>query len=184
MNKKEYFEALAGFKDYANSVNIYHKPIKGESCHFGAVGYVYQGEVGVFLGFTRGQLGHRKGDEDNRADFISGGLCLETKHNCSMVDVLFSRKKVDYVSYCPDYRVGDPVELVSYVMSKDNFITVLEKAGLLREKVDSKGCHHVAIQSYKNSKKKYELFLDLLDEYNEMSLTEYREMIREKGKRK
>jgi hypothetical protein len=116
-------------------------------------------------------------------DFRAGGLVLETKQGASNLDILVSSKKVDYVCYCPDFRLGDRVELVSYVMSKENFLTVLTEAGLIRQKKATDGTWHTSIQSYKNSKKKYELFLDLLDEYNEMSLEEYRAMAKSSAKR-
>ncbi len=181
MTRKEYFEKLAFFKGYCETVDIHHKPVKGEKCNFGAAGYSFQGEVGVYLGFVRGQLGHRKNSSDNRCDFIAHGLCLEVKHNCSNLDILYSKKKVDYVCYCPDYIPGDKVELVSYVMSKANFITVLETAGLVRKaKKATDGTTHIAMQSYKNSKKKYNLFLDLLEEYNEMSLADYKALLEER----
>ena len=181
MTRKEYFQRLAFFKDYAENNDIYHKPVKGEKCNFGAVGFAYQGEVGVYLGFVRGQLGSKKNSSDVRCDFIAHGLCLEVKHNCSNLDILYSKKKVDYVCYCPDYVIGDRVELVSYVMSKDNFLTVLENAGLIRKsKKWADGSTHISMQSYKNSKKKYNLFLDLLEEYNEMSLADYKALLEER----
>ena len=181
MKKSEYIKSVRRFAEYVteNAEAIHSKPVKGVSCNYGAHGHLYQGLVGEFLGLTRGRLVAEKGQEDARSDFYAGGLVLEVKCNCSKLDILFSTKKVDYVCYCPDFLgPQDQVEYISYVMSKASFLSVLEQVGLIRERSG-----HIAIQSYKNSKRKYERFLDLLDEYNEMSLEEYRDLIRERGRR-
>ena len=63
-------------------------------------------------------------------------------------------------------------------MTGDGFMTVLENAGLIRIKKMTDGSIKRTIQTYKNSNKKYNLFLDLLEEYNVMTLEEFRDTLK------
>lgn len=179
MTRTEFLARLEAFKAYSveHEAEIYSKPIKGNHVNSGAVGYTYEGEVKKYLGFMKSKLGY---ESNQRSDIYAGGLVMEVKHHCSPLDVFFSGKKIDYVAYCPDYMVNMNVNLCTYVLTRDGFLTVLEKAGLIRLKKGTDGIVRKAIQSYKNSKKKYALFLDLLDEYNVMTLEDYKALLEER----
>ena len=179
MTTREFKATLAEMESYSitNREAIHTKPIKGVSVHYGATGIGYEGEVKTYLGYTRSGLGSRKSQHSVRSDLYAQGLVLEIKHHCGEIEILFDGTKVDYVAYCPDYIEGMDINACTYVMSKENFIKVLQLAGLIREKKTTAGTVKRAIQSYKNSNKRFALFLDLLDEYNEMSLADYKALL-------
>ena len=176
MNKKQIFEnRLAALRAEIAERNPNVKPIAGTDS--GSLGKLYEMTVKAFLGANRG-----KGvSGSNRTDTYIGGYALEIKQGASELEIFYSGKKVDYVCYCPDFQSGDEVERVSYVLDRDGFMAALEEAGMIRMKVGSDGTTRHTMQSYKNSNRKYNAWLDALDEHSVMTLSEYKAMVRGEG---
>lgn len=74
----------------------------------------------------------------------------------------------DYVVYSPDFTAVDFAPDTAYILSRDDFFDALEACGLIREKRSSAAVKNglpadrLAIQSFKNSKKKYLEWLNAL----------------------
>ena len=172
MKKAEFEKRVQEFYESEKEQTCLVKPTKGNSS--GKLGLLYESKCKLYLGLTRGKntiTGNGKLDARTR------GYDVEFKQGCSPIEQLFHQKP-DYVVYSPDFLADDAVEKVSYVLTGDGFMTVLENAGLIRIKKMTDGSIKRTIQTYKNSNKKYNLFLDLLEEYNVMTLEEFRDTLK------
>lgn len=96
----------------------------------------------------------------------------EYRNNC--FDTAKIRNKAttaDYVVYIPEPDLDFPVEYQAYVLTGKDFEYILKSLGLIRFKQSTNGKNQgydfydrFAIQSFKNSKKKYEGFYSMLEE--------------------
>lgn len=95
-------------------------------------------------------------------DFSHNGILYEVKSGCGeIIDLMNGKSKADRVIYSPIASCNEVYELTT-----DNFIEVLDLCGLIRDKKTSRGTMTIAIQSFKNSKKKSAMFRDYLKAYS------------------
>jgi hypothetical protein len=162
MSKKDLFLAkLEATKIEASNTNIFVKPTK--NIDSGLLGKLYEMEIKKALGCMNGKNISKATQVDTRKN----GFAIEIKQGASEIEMLFTNKKIDYIFYCPDFLESDNVMLCTYVLTKSDFLQVLESCGLIRMKTSTSGQVKHTIQSYKNSNKKYNLFLDGLEEHSE-----------------
>ena len=161
---------LETLKANATAIDCHVKPVKGTDS--GNLGKVYEAEVKAYLGNVNGKTVSAQGRVDTRFH----GYNVEVKQGASGLDMFFDGHKIDFVVYCPDYALNDDVSAGSYVLTRDGFVEALEEAGMIRDKVGTDGITRKAMQSYKNSNKKYNAWLDALDAHMEMTLDEFKEI--------
>lgn len=97
----------------------------------------------------------------------------EYRNNCfDIARVRNKATKADYVVYIPEPDFDYPVEFQAYVLTGADFEYVLKNLGLIRFKQSTNGKNQgydfydrFAIQSFKNSKKKYEALYEMLEEF-------------------
>ena len=85
-------------------------------------------------------------------------------------------RPVDYYIYAPEYNEGYNALKQAYVIPQDAFLAMLQDIGLVRYKKSSYAIKHgfnrpdkIAIQSFKNSQKKYTALYDGLEQYGTMA---------------
>lgn len=187
MKKNEFIAKVNAYNEYAKSVDCHVKPEKGMAN--GADGRSYEITVKLYLGNYKSFVAGA-----GKADTTKKGLKIEIKSGCGELGVLDVNgklksmvKKSDYVFYSPFYTAGDTVEESTYVLTSEDFFTALEEAGLIRKKVSSSMnkvkksggdwyYDRLAIQSYMNSKKALNRWLDALDTYG-MTVEDWKEMV-------
>jgi len=175
MKKEEFIKRTREFYESEKEQTCLVTPTKGVSS--GKLGLLFESRCKLFLGLTRGKnaiTGNGKLDARFR------GYKVEFKQGCSPIEQLFHQKP-DFVVYSPDFLADDAVEKVSYVLTGGGFMEVLENAGLIRIKKMTDGSIKRTIQTYKNSNRKYNLFLDLLEEHNLMTLEQFRDTLKKMG---
>jgi len=172
INKSQFIARIASMSARIAENDPHVKPCKGTDS--GSLGKLYEASVKAFFGNVRGATVTRQGAVDTRFH----GYAVEIKQGASGLDMIFDGHVVDYVVYCPDFQIGDDVARVSYVLTRDGFVDALEQAGMVRTKRGSDGIERKAMQSYKNSNKKYNAWLDALDEFAAMTLGEFKEIER------
>lgn len=169
MKKTEFIEKMNNYITYA----------QGEHNNDGANGTSYEMAIKLALGNYKGQLKSKAGIVDTR----KGGYSVEIKSGCGelatlnengeIINTVFKR---DIIIYAPFYEAGDDVFLTSYVLTTDDFFEALEQAHLIRTKVSSAMnkkkqngepwyYDRMSIQSFKNSQKAIDRWLNALDEY-------------------
>ena len=165
--------------DFLTKVSNYVAYAQGEHRNDGANGTSYEMAVKVALGNCNGQLKSRAGIVDTR----KGGYSIEIKSGCGelatlnedgeIVSTVFKR---DIIVYAPFYEAGDDVFCTSYVLTTEDFFKALEEARLIRTKVSSAMnkkkqngetwyYDRMSIQSFKNSQKATDRWLDALEMY-------------------
>lgn len=168
MRKNEFIEKMNNYIAYA----------QGEHKNDGANGTSYEMAVKVALGNYNGQLKSKAGTMDTR----KGGHSVEIKSGCGELatlnengEIITTIFKRDIIIYAPFYEAGDDVFCTSYVLTTEDFFSALEKANLIRTKVSSAMnkkkqngepwyYDRMAIQSFKNSQKATDRWLDALEE--------------------
>lgn len=127
--------------------------------------------------------------KNGRVDTIKNGVKYEIKTNCGELATLdengeiikSSLLKSDYIIYSMDYSfdnnatfldILDDVLFSFYVIPVTDFMEILKDNGLLRTKKSTYAIRNnlsyndrLTIQSYKNSKKKYDAFFHALANY-------------------
>ena len=86
-----------------------------------------------------------------RADFRRGNKWYEFKHSAGELgnDGEKLVKGSSMVCYAPIIRDDDELAYIdAYVLSRENFLAILENVGLLREKTSSKGVRKITIQTF------------------------------------
>lgn len=169
MRKNEFIEKMNNYITYA----------QGEHNNDGANGTSYEMAVKFALGNYKGQLKSKAGIVDTR----KGGYSVEIKSGCGELATLDEDGKIintvfkrDIIVYAPFYEAGDDVFSTSYVLTTEDFFKALEEANLIRTKVSSamnkkkqngEPWHYdrMAIQSFKNSQKAINRWLNALEEY-------------------
>ena len=126
-------------------------------------------EVGIkdFLGVKSPRV-----SPAGRADFRRGNKWYEFKHSAGELGVLGDKlvKGSSMVCYAPIVRADDELaNIKAYVLSRENFLAILENVGLLREKTSSKGVRKITIQTFwvnksdKPNGKKYFYLINALE---------------------
>lgn len=92
-------------------------------------------------------------------------------YNADGAEVIHIRK-VDYYIYAPEYNENFNALKQAYVISQNDFLSLLEYVGLIRRKKSSYAIKNgfdrpdkITIQSFKNSNKKYNALYDGLETY-------------------
>lgn len=181
MKRQEQIEKLrkelGKYAEYAILNNAHQIPKKG--INSGSDGRLYEPLVKLSLGNYRFNGVAKAGYTDTR----KLGELFEIKQGCGELGVIDEKGEIvssvfskDMIIYAPDYRVGDDVRYVSWVFTTTSFFQALESCGLIRVKTSSymnrrkqEGMEwypdRIAIQSYKNSRKKFEAWQDAMEKY-------------------
>lgn len=170
---------IENYSAYAEQNNCHRKPVAGNNC--GCDGRLYEQLVKVALGNYKFKGVAKSGHADTK----KLGNSFEIKQGCGELGVIDENGNIvstvftkDYIIYAPDYMVGDNVKYVSWVMTTAQFLSALNECGLIRKKVSSfmsrrkaQGLDwypdRIAIQSYKNSHRKYNLWTETLENYGQ-----------------
>lgn len=187
MRKAEFLKKIESYTEYAKNTNVHVKPTKDTNS--GAWGRLYEMLAKENLDNYRTLV-----SAAGKFDTTKKGYKIEIKSGCGELGVLDVNgklksvvKKSDYVFYSPFYAPGDTFEESTYVLTSEDFFTALEEAGLIRDKVSSAMNKkkqagenwypdRKAIQSYMNSKKALNRWLDALDTYG-MTVEEWKEKV-------
>ena len=120
-----------------------------------------------FLGFKNPHV-----SKSGRPDPRRGERWYEFKHSAGELGIVNDKliKESSMVCYAPIIRDDDELAYINaYVLSRENFLAILENVGLLREKTSSNGQRKITIQTFWNNKlnaphgKKYFKLLDALN---------------------
>ena len=126
-------------------------------------------EVGTkeFLGVKKPRV-----SPAGRADFRRGNKWYEFKHSAGELGVYGDKlvKGSSMVCYAPIIHDDDELAYIeAYVLSRENFLAILENVGLLREKTSTNGQRKITIQTFWVNKsntpngKKYFYLVDALE---------------------
>lgn len=116
-----------------------------------------------------------------RYDLTFKGATYELKTGCGELgkitynaggEGVMRIRKVDFYVYAPEYNEHYNALKQAYVISQVDFLSLLNDIGLIRQKKSSYAVKNgfdkpdkIAIQSFKNSKKKYNALYDGLETY-------------------
>lgn len=180
--RMETLERVKAYNDYAMKVNPHVIPTKGISS--GTHGRAFEASVKVFFGNYRFSGIVAKAGKNDMIKKIDGTMAsFEIKTGCGELatldengDIISTVFTKDYIVYCPEYDPSIPAEFQSYVLTADNFFDAVKSAGLIRRKKSSAMCKRpaelqyydkLAIQTFTNSNKKYDCFLEMLEFHGE-----------------
>ena len=125
----------------------------------GRFGKAFEINVKTYLNGKRGNS--NKVSAKGKTDVRYKGLRLEIKSNCGELDGI---EKNDFIVYTYNNEVDYLTPEFAVVLTPTEFLSILDELGLIRIKKSSSGVKKTTIQSYKNSKKKYQMFEDRLSE--------------------
>ena len=116
-----------------------------------------------------------------KCDLTYKGVTYELKTGCGELGKITYKKdgepiirirKVDFYIYAPEYNENFNALQQAYVISQTDFLSILYDIGLMRYKKSSYAIKNgfdrpdkIAIQSFKNSRKKYNALYDALEAY-------------------
>lgn len=116
-----------------------------------------------------------------RYDMTYKGTTYELKTGCGELgkitynadgEEVIHIRKVDFYIYAPEYNENYNALQQAYVISQNDFLSLLEYIGLIRRKKSSYAIKNgldrpdrITIQSFKNSNKKYNALYDGLETY-------------------
>lgn len=170
----EYMLNVNTYSEYVNTTETVHQTIKS-GLNSGKEGRLIEMRVKAFLGNYRNKGIAKQGVADTRKN----GIVYEIKSGCGELarvdrDGNIKMVKSDYIIYIPEFNIDTPIERQAFVIPTNEFISELNKIGLIRKKMSSAQyksveCERyhdrVTIQSFKNSNKKYNMLYDLLEQY-------------------
>lgn len=181
MKKAEAIEKYNKYMEYARNTDIHRTPRKG--LNSGAHGRAYERTIKMLLGNYRAtavtsagrvDTGKRIEEVWKKIEIKEGASTLGTIDIDGNIDIPMLR--ADIVIYSPDYNPSFDARMQSYVLTAENFWSILCQLNLVYEKYSSQICKlpeevrykdKIGIQQYKTSNKKYNAFYDLLEEYGE-----------------
>lgn len=175
----EFIEKLRVYQAYTDtqSGKIHDVPTQGTNC--GAEGRCFEMAVKAYLGNYRSKGVAKAGYTDTR----KFGQSIEIKSGCGELgivnengDIIKTVFRHNIIIYTPDYQAGDDVGKTSYVLTTSNFLQALSECELIRYKTSTfmsrqkaQGLpfykDRIAIQSFRNSNRKSDLWLDALENY-------------------
>lgn len=122
-----------------------------------------------------------------KCDLTFKGTTFELKTGCGELgkitynkdgDPVIHIRKVDFYIYAPEYNENYNALHQAYVISQSDFLSLLDDIGLIRYKKSSYAVKNgidrpdkITIQSFKNSKKKYNALYDALEAYGTKATT-------------
>lgn len=114
-----------------------------------------------------------------RVDFRRAHTCYEVKTGAGEIDSLLN-SKLKYVLYIPVVNEAMPIEKQEgFLLSRTDFLDILDNLGLIRSKISSAGIQKVTIQTFWNHSKnkphgaKYYSLLDACYETCLMTLEDF-----------
>ena len=149
-------------QDYAKK---YGYNVNEKNC--GWRGDAFETGTKEFLGFKNPHV-----SKAGKSDLRRGDRWYEFKHSAGELGVYGDKlvKGSSMVCYAPIIRDDDELAYIdAYVLSRENFLAILENVGLLREKTSSKGVRKITIQTFwvnksdKPNGKKYFYLIDALE---------------------
>ena len=149
-------------KDYAKK---YGYNVNEKNC--GWRGDAFETGTKEFLGFKNPHV-----SKSGKPDLRRGGIWYEFKHSAGELGVYGDKlvKGSSMVCYAPIIRDDDELAYIdAYVLSRENFLTILENVGLLREKVSTNGQRKITIQTFwviKSNTPNGKKYFKLLDALN------------------
>lgn len=120
-----------------------------------------------FLGFKNPHV-----SKSGKPDLRRGGRWYEFKHSAGELGAVNDKlvKGSSMVCYAPIIRDNDELaNIKAYVLSREDFLAILENVGLLREKTSTNGQRKITIQTFwvnksdKPNGKKYFYLVDALE---------------------
>lgn len=99
-----------------------------------------------FLGFKNPHV-----SKSGRPDLRRGGRWYEFKHSAGELGIVNDKlvKGSSMVCYAPIIRDNDELaDIKAYVLSRENFLAILETVDLLREKTSTNGQRKITIQTF------------------------------------
>ena len=182
MKKATVLEMVNTYKyEYAINENPFVQITKGVSS--GSHGNLYEYEIKLALNNFRFKGIALQGNIDTRKKVDNIINKIEIKQGCSELAIIDENgnikstiMKSDLIVYNPDFVSGDNAINGSYILNVNDFIKGLNEIGLIRYKKSTSMSKRpkelqyndrIAIQSYKNSKKKYNALYDMLEQYGQ-----------------
>lgn len=126
----------------------------------GRFGKAFEINAKRYINGNRGNS--RKVATKGKTDMQNHGIKYEIKSNCGELNAI---EKNQYIIYTYDNRADWNHPENAHVIPSAEFMDILDKCGLIREKRTSNCSMVKAIQSYKNSKRKTAMFTAMVDEY-------------------
>ena len=135
--------------------------------NYGWRGDAFETGTKEFLGFKNPHV-----SKAGKSDLRRGDRWYEFKHSAGELGVYGDKlvKGSSMVCYAPIIRDNSELAYIdAYVLSRENFLAILENVGLLREKISTNGQRKITIQTFWNNKlnaphgKKYFKLLDALN---------------------
>lgn len=181
-------EKLSNYREYAQHTDCYVTPEKGTNS--GSDGRLFEMAVKMCLNNYRfNGVVANNGCIDTTKTFNGKKHTFEIKSGCGTIAILDEKGNIknsellksEYVIYCPEYFNDSPVSYQAFVFPVNTFLMVLNDCGLLRYKYSGlqyeftkdgtkkrkANAYHdkLTIQTFKNSKRKTDLFYSMIEEY-------------------
>lgn len=147
-------------KDEIRALAVEHfKQYKDTDC--GRYGKEFELSVKRYMNGKRGNITYvaRK----SHVDMYYKGMKFEIKSNCGEINPDIYHNK--FVVYSPNNEVDYLSPWNAKVLTPTQFVDEVKNCGLYRTKKSTGGYMKNAIQSYKNSKKKFALWIKTLEQF-------------------
>lgn len=147
-------------KDEIRTLAVEHfKQYKDTDC--GRYGKEFELSVKRYMNGKRGNITYVA--SKGRVDMYYKGMKFEIKSNCGEINDDIFRNK--FVVYSPQNEIDYLHPWNAKVLTPEQFVDEVKNCGLYRTKKSTGGYMKNAIQSYKNSKKKFALWTETLEQF-------------------
>lgn len=138
------------------------KQYKETDC--GRYGKAFELSVKMYMNGRRGNITEvaRKG----KVDMYYKGQKFEIKSNCGEINDDIFRNK--FVVYSPDNEIDYLRPWNARILTPEQFVAEVKNCGLYRRRKSTGGYVKNAIQSYKNSRKKFTLWTETLKQFEKL----------------
>lgn len=174
MKKSEVVEMVKDYMDYVLNTDIHQSCVKG--INNGADGNLYEMLIKLALNNCKFDGVSKRGRTDTKKKINNIIANIEIKNGCGELGVLDSKGNIkslvfkrDYIIFNIDWMPEFDVVQCSFICKAMDYYKILNESGLIRKKMSTaqykrpktdRYYDRIAIQSYKNSKRKTDLYYD------------------------
>lgn len=174
MKKSEVITMVKDYMDYVLNTDIHKSCVKG--INNGADGNLYEMLIKLALNNYKFEGVSKKGRTDTKKKINDMLADIEIKNGCGELGTLDNKGNIktlvfkrDYIIFNIDWSPEYDVIQCSFICKAMDYYKILSESGLIRKKMSTaqykrpktdRFYDRIAIQSYKNSKRKTDLYYD------------------------
>lgn len=174
MKKNDVVKMVADYMEYVNNIDVHISNVKG--INNGAEGNLYEMLIKLALNNCKFHGVSKKGCTDTTKKINNVLSKIEIKNGCGELGTLDNKGNIktlvfkrDYIIFNIDWSPEYDVIQCSFICKAMDYYKILSESGLIRKKMSTaqykrpktdRYYDRIAIQSYKNSKRKTDLYYD------------------------